>query len=160
MRIRPAETSDVPEVARVWQAGWLDAHEGRVPEALMAERTESFFTKTAEELVGSTLVAVGDDDAVLGVVLLHDDELFQLAVAQDARGRGVGEALVSTAEERIGLDHDRAELAVVSGNTPARRLYERCGWTDLGEVVMPARAADLDDEPVPVVVHHYVKQLR
>jgi len=160
MRIRPAEDTDAPEVARVWRAGWLDAHTGRVPDALMAERTESYFAKTAEDLVDSTLVAVDEDDRVLGVVLLHDDELFQLAVSEAARGRGVGQALVAAAEERISQRHDRAELAVVSANLPARRLYERCGWTDLGEVVMPARAADLDDEPIPVVVHHYVKQLR
>lgn len=160
MEIRPAAESDVPEVARVWRAGWLDAHVGRVPDALMAERTESYFTQTAEDLVDSTLVAVDDGGGVLGVVLIHDDELFQLAVAQEARGRGVGQALVGAAEERIGTAYDRAELGVVSANTAARRLYERCGWTDLGEVVMSARAANLDDEPVPVVVHHFVKQLR
>lgn len=159
MQIRPAEDSDVPKVARVWRAGWLDAHVGHVPDALMAERTEAYFTQTAQDLVGSTLVAT-DGDSVLGVVLLHDDELFQLAVAQGARGRGIGQALVSAAEERIGRDFDRAELSVVAANAPARRLYERCGWTDLGEVVHHARAANLDDEPVPVVVHHFVKQLR
>lgn len=160
MRIRPAESADAPEVARVWRAGWLDAHVGHVPDALMAERTESYFSQTAEDLVDSTLVAVDDDGTLLGVVLLHDDELFQLAVAQGARCRGIGRALVSAAEDRIGLDHDRAELSVVAANTPARRLYERCGWTDLGEVVHHARAANLDDEPIPVVVHHFVKQLR
>jgi ribosomal protein S18 acetylase RimI-like enzyme len=160
MKIRPAVQSDLADVARVWRVGWLDAHVGRVPEALMAERTESYFTQTAEDLVDSTLVAVDDDDSVLGVVLIHDEELFQLAVDGDARGRGIGQALVGAAEERIGTGHDRAELAVVSANTAARRLYERCGWTDLGEVVLPARAANLDDEPVPVVVHHFVKDLR
>jgi ribosomal protein S18 acetylase RimI-like enzyme len=160
MQIRSVEATEVPEVARVWRAGWLDAHVGRVPDALMAERTESYFSQTAEDLVDSTLVAVDDDGSVLGVVLIHDDELFQLAVAQEARGRGVGQALVSAAEERIGADYDRAELGVVSANTTARRLYERCGWTDLGEVVFPARAANLDDEPVLVAVHHFVKQLR
>ncbi|MGY2873174.1 ribosomal protein S18 acetylase RimI-like enzyme [Marmoricola sp. URHA0025 HA25] len=158
--IRPAEASEVPEVARVWRAGWLEAHTGRVPDALMAERTESYFTRTAEDLVDATLVAVDDDGGLLGVVLIHDDELFQLAVAPAVRGRGVGQALVSAAEERIGGEYDRAELAVVAANTPARRLYERCGWTDLGEVVHPARAADLDDDPIPVVVHHFVKELR
>lgn len=150
----------MPEVARVWRAGWLDAHVGHVPDALMAERTESYFSQTAADLVDSTLVAVDEEGTLLGVVLLHDDELFQLAVAREARRQGVGEALVKAAEERIGADHDRAELAVVAANAPARALYERCGWTDLGEVVMPARAANLDDEPVPVLVHHFVKQLR
>jgi ribosomal protein S18 acetylase RimI-like enzyme len=160
MQIRSADAADLPEVARVWRAGWLDAHVGHVPDALMAERTEPYFTQTAEDLVDSTLVAVDDDGVVLGVALIHEDELFQLAVAEDARRRGVGQALVTAAEERISVGYDRAELAVVSANTAGRRLYERCGWTDLGEIVQPARAANLDDEPVPVKAHHFVKQLR
>ena len=160
MQIRPALESDVPEVARVWRAGWLDAHVGHVPDALMAERTEAYFSQTAADLVDSTLVAVDDGGDVLGVALIHDDELFQLAVTQDARRRGIGSALVAAAEERIAADYDRAELAVVSANLPARLLYEHCGWTDLGEIVQPARAANLDDEPVPVNAHHFVKDLR
>jgi ribosomal protein S18 acetylase RimI-like enzyme len=158
MVIRPAEESDVPEVARVWAAGWRDAHVGHVPEALLAVRTEEYFARTAAELVGTTLLAV-DDDTVLGVVMVDGEELFQLAVAAEARGRGVGQALVTAAEELIGAAHDRAELAVVPGNSTARRLYERCGWTDLGEVTMPARPGEAGGPPVPVVVRHYVKQL-
>jgi ribosomal protein S18 acetylase RimI-like enzyme len=138
----------------------MDAHVGHVPDALMAERTESYFTQTAADLVDATLMAVDDDGTVLGVALLHDNELFQLAVVQEARRRGIGQALVAAAEERIGADYDRAELAVVSANTAARKLYEHCGWTDLGEIVQPARAANLDDEPIPVRAHHFVKDLR
>ena len=92
--------------------------------------------------------------------MLHTlHELFQLAVTRDARRRGIGQALVTAAEALIGADHDRAELAVVSANLPARRLYEHCGWTDLGEIVQPARAANLDDEPIPVRAHLFVKEL-
>jgi ribosomal protein S18 acetylase RimI-like enzyme len=158
MLIRPAGESDVPEVARVWAAGWRDAHVGHVPEALLAVRTEEYFARTAAELVGTTLLAV-DDDTVLGVVMVDGEELLQLAVTSAARGRGVGQALVTAAEELIGAAHDRAELAVVPGNSTARRLYERCGWTDLGEVTMPARPGEPGGPPVPVVVRHYVKQL-
>lgn len=160
MRIRPAEEQDVPEVARVWRAGWLDAHVGHVPETLLAVRTEEYFARTSDELVGTTRVAVDDDGHVLGVVLVDGDELFQLAVAAEARGRGVGQALVTAAEELIAIDHDLAELAVVPANTTARRLYERCGWTDKGDVTLPARPGEPGGAPVPVLVRHYVKQLR
>ena len=160
MQIRPAEESDAPEVARVWRAGWLDGHVGHVPEELLAARTEEYFAETAASLVGSTLLAVDDVQRVLGVVMVDGEELFQLAVASQARGRGVGEALVSAAEGLIAARHERAELAVVPGNAVARRLYERCGWTDLGEVTLAARPASPGGEPIPVVVRHYVKQLR
>jgi len=156
--IRPAEPSDLPEAARVWRAGWLDAHVGQVPDALLAERTEAYFTRTVDEMADSTLVAVDDDGTLRGVVMVHEAELFQLAVSGGARGRGVGQALVGAAEELIAVGHDFAELAVVPGNLTARRLYERCGWVDQGEIAHPARPGDPGDEPIPVVVHHYVKR--
>ena len=160
VQVRAAELRDVDEVVRVWRAAWHEAHAGRVPDTLIAERTDAYFTQTAEDLVDSTFVAVDDDGTVLGVVLVHDDELFQIAVVPEVRLRGIGRALMNAAEERIATAHDRAELGVVSANTGGRRFYERCGWTDLGEVVQPARAANLDDEPVRVLAHHYVKDLR
>jgi ribosomal protein S18 acetylase RimI-like enzyme len=160
MRIRPAVAADIPEIARVWRAGWLDGHVGNVPDEVVAARDEAHFLRTSEELVDTTLLAVDDDDTVLGVVLITDEELGQLAVAAEARGKGIGQALVTAAEELIAVDHDRAELGVAPGNTTARRLYERCGWTDLGDVTMPARPDELGGLPVPVVLRHYVKQLR
>jgi ribosomal protein S18 acetylase RimI-like enzyme len=160
MRIRPAVAADIPEIARVWRAGWLDGHVGNVPDEVVAARDEAHFLRTSEELVDTTLLAVDDDDTVLGVVLVTDEELGQLAVAAEARGRGIGQALVTAAEELIAVNHDRAELGVAPGNTTARRLYERCGWTDLGDVTMPARPDELGGLPVPVVLRHYVKQLR
>jgi ribosomal protein S18 acetylase RimI-like enzyme len=160
VRIRAAEVGDVDEVARVWQAAWLDAHLGRVPDALMAERTDAYFRQTAGDLVDSTLVAVGDDGEVLGVVLVHDNELFQIGVEPAARRQGIGRALMDAAEARIAMEYDRAELGVLSTNTVGRRFYAQCGWTDLGEIVQPARAADLADEPVPVQAHLFSKDLR
>lgn len=159
-QIRAAEVADVDEVARVWRTAWHDAHDGRVPDALLAERTDAYFRQTAGDLVDSTLVAVGDDGEVLGVVLIHDDELFQIGVEGHARRQGIGRALMRAAEARIGTQYERAELGVLSANTVGRRFYEQCGWTDHGEIVQPARAADLDDEPVPVRAHLFSKDLR
>jgi ribosomal protein S18 acetylase RimI-like enzyme len=160
MRIRRAVPADIPEIARVWRAGWLDGHVGNVPDEVVAARDEAHFLRVSTEQVDTTLLAVDDDGQLLGVVLVDGEELLQLAVASEARGRGVGQALVTAAEELIGLDHDLAELGVAPGNTTARRLYERCGWTDRGEVTMPARPDEPGGLPVPVVLRHYVKQLR
>lgn len=160
MRIRRAVPADIPEIARVWRAGWLDGHVGNVPDEVVAARDEAHFLRVSTEQVDTTLLAVDDDGQLLGVVLVDGEELLQLAVASEARGRGVGQALVTAAEELIALEHDLAELGVAPGNTTARRLYERCGWTDRGEVTMPARPDEPGGLPVPVVLRHYVKQLR
>jgi hypothetical protein len=48
--------------------------------------------------------------------------------------------------------HRRAWLAVASGNTRARRFYERAGWVDEGAFDY---AAEGPDGSIPVPCHRY-----
>jgi ribosomal protein S18 acetylase RimI-like enzyme len=61
-------------------------------------------------------------------------EVVSLWVRPAARGNGVGEALITaTAEWAKSRDHDALSLWVTESNTPARKLYERCGFALTGE---------------------------
>lgn len=56
-------------------------------------------------------------------------QLISMWVAPGARGRGLGERLVAEVKEwAAGAGVERLLLDVTSGNEPARRLYERCGF--------------------------------
>ncbi|WP_051217757.1 GNAT family N-acetyltransferase [Nocardioides insulae] len=84
---------------------------------------------------GSLLVAVADGDGFLGYAagrVQPDGEgyLDYLAVAESARGRGVGEALVSTLGRRILAASPRGtvNLTVQDHRSPAVALYERLGF--------------------------------
>ncbi|MEU0337194.1 GNAT family N-acetyltransferase [Streptomyces sp. NPDC006193] len=59
----------------------------------------------------------------------HVRQIQGLAVHEDARGRGVGRALVrAAAEEARRRGARRLTLRVLAHNTPARRLYESEGF--------------------------------
>lgn len=60
--------------------------------------------------------------------------LQTLCITPDFRGRGLGSALVAFAEERIFREHPNVFLCVSSFNHGARRLYERLGYTVVGEL--------------------------
>jgi ribosomal protein S18 acetylase RimI-like enzyme len=63
-----------------------------------------------------------------------DRYLSYLWVAPDHRRRGVGQRLVRTMLARLRANGvERAWLWVLDGNEPARRLYERLGFTSTGE---------------------------
>jgi ribosomal-protein-alanine acetyltransferase len=67
--------------------------------------------------------------------------LYSIAVAADARGQGIGEALLEAAERaasRRGCDRLRLEVRV--DNAGAQRLYERRGYRRFGR-----RAAYYED---------------
>ena len=61
-------------------------------------------------------------------------DLVSMWVRPSARGLGVGEALVEAAASWArARDFGSLSLWVTESNAPARRLYERCGFTPTGE---------------------------
>ncbi|MEO3827911.1 GNAT family N-acetyltransferase [Actinomadura sp. B10D3] len=158
MILRAARQDDVPRLAPLWRAAWLDGHAGHVPDELMEVRGPEHFEVHAEKYAPSTIVAVDEEDRLLGLIILGDDdgEVIQLAVDRSVRGGGVGGALLRSAEERFAGRHSEAWLAVVPGNTRARRFYEFHGWRDMGPMTYSAPTAT---GSVDVPVHRYVKPL-
>ncbi|ROP40474.1 GNAT family N-acetyltransferase [Saccharothrix texasensis] len=72
----------------------------------------------------------------------HRAEVAKLLVRRDARGSGLGRALLDVAER--GAAERGATLLVLDTQTgsAAERLYRRAGWTEAG--VIPDYAADPD----------------
>jgi GNAT superfamily N-acetyltransferase len=152
--LRPAAADDAPVIAEIWLLGWRDGHLGSVPEELAAVRTEESFRTRAAQRVGDTTVAV-IDDRVAGFVMVVDDEVEQVYVAADHRGAGVADTLMAEAERQVrAAGHTTAWLAVVAGNTRARRFYERRGWSDGGRFDYAAAA---EGGSILVPSHRYVK---
>jgi ribosomal protein S18 acetylase RimI-like enzyme len=104
----------------------------------LLERGDAFvlFAAAGEAPVGYAVVKIrpGDDDT--WPVGAHLAELISLAVAADARGQGLGTALMDAVDaelERRGV-HD-LEVAVMAGNDRALRFYERRGLRT-GEILL------------------------
>jgi ribosomal protein S18 acetylase RimI-like enzyme len=138
---------------------WLGYTAEREP--LFAAALEATYAQTLDcaELVGLRSVsdvlaghrATGVHDPALWWLLMRGDkpagallltripqrgalEVVYLGLAQPYRGQELGEALVSKALEACGaVGATRLTLAVDDGNTPARRLYERCGFVQFAE---------------------------
>ena len=109
------------------------------------------------------LVAL-DDDGIIGTVSLvpaampnqpHRADIAKMMVAQRARGRGVGAALL-TAVEALAMAQGRTTLVLdtISGSAAAR-LYERAGWEKVGDI--PAYALMPDGKMAPTTF--YTKRL-
>jgi ribosomal protein S18 acetylase RimI-like enzyme len=153
--LRGATPADVDAIAAVWHAGWRDGHLGHVPAALHPHRTLWHFRERVPPRLRTTTVAtIGS--AVVGFVVVHDDEIEQVYVAEETRGSGVADALLARGESIIAEGHDRAWLAVVAGNARARRFYQRNGWRDLGAIDYPAETAG---GPLSVPCRRYEKRV-
>ena len=154
--LRAARAQDARDIAEIWHRGWRDGHLGLVPQELVDVRTEASFRRRASERISDTTVATVDG-AVVGFVMVVDDEVEQVYVAAAYRGTGVAKALIGEAEHQVRANgHGKAWLAVVAGNARARAFYERAGWVDEGPFDYLAAA---EDGPIAVPCWRYTKLL-
>lgn len=80
-----------------------------------------------------------DDSAVGGFLILCMTGAFvgyiqTICIHPDQRGRGLGSQLVAFAEQRILAQFPNVFMCVSSFNPDARRLYERLGYSVVGEL--------------------------
>jgi GNAT superfamily N-acetyltransferase len=153
--LRPATDADTDAVAALWRAAWRDGHLGHVSEELVAIRTPESFRERSAVRIPRTAVAVDGDGGIAGFVTTEADEVEQVFVGAGHRGTGVAGLLLTEGERRVAAaGHPRAWLAVVDGNTRARRFYERRGWVDEGAYL---HRADAPDGTIEVPCRRYVK---
>ena len=154
--LRPATAGDAPHVAVIWCAGWRDGHLGGVPDELVAVRTSESFHRRAAARVRDTTVAT-IDGSVGGFIMVVGDELEQVYVAREHRGRGVSQLLLTAAEHQVADNgFGEAWLAVVASNARARAFYARAGWIDRGLFDYQASA---ETGPISVPAHRYIKRV-
>ena len=140
MRIRAYQRADVPQMRAIWnevvRAG--DAFP-QFDELADDAEAEAFFESQTR-----TAVAVDDDGRVLGLYILHPNNIGRCshtantsyAVDSAARGQGVGRALVQDSLDNLvpcgfrGLQFN----AVVASNVRAIRLYESMGFDRIGVI--------------------------
>lgn len=133
LSIRLALPDDEEELARLDRAEWSPLHEV-LPEQQPPYRP--FFDE--RHLPGDCLVAEADR-RILGYIRLgfpnglaanaHVRQIQGFVVSDQARGRGVGRALIrAITEETRRRGVRRLTLRVLGHNTPARRLYESEGF--------------------------------
>lgn len=146
MQIRPVQPEEWPEYRAIRLAALADSPDAfgstlADEQVLSDERWQQRVDGGAPGEHRVLFVAVDDHGDWVGMVGTYspadpgaDVELISMWVAPAGRGRGTGKLLVQFV---LSWARDR-ELATVglwvtSGNDSARRLYERCGFTDNGE---------------------------
>ena len=143
----PVTPATPPAAVASWTQGVEDGVAFPQTVLLTLEEGAAFF---AEQTL--TAVAVDEDGTVLGIYILHPNNIGRCghianasyAVERSARGRGGGEALVRDSlrqAKAFGFTIMQFN-AVVATNTRALRLYEKVGFTRLGVIPKGFRLPD------------------
>jgi ribosomal-protein-alanine N-acetyltransferase len=122
---RPATAADIERVSEIERASFSDPWSRGSFDRLVRDDRVHF------------AVACSSDGAIVGYVVawfvMDEGEIADLAVAPEARGRGVGAALLD-ATIRVARAHGTSALylEVRDSNAPARRLYGSFGFMEVG----------------------------
>jgi len=134
---------------------------------LSAARAETFWHGVGESVArGERILLVAEDPAgpVLGTVQVvlaqpenqpHRGDVAKMLVHRRARGRGLGAALLTAAEEAARASGKTVLVLDTVTGSSADRLYSRHGWQRVGEI--PNYALWPDGRLCPTTVFH--KQL-
>lgn len=147
MKIRKYTPDDLGQMVGIWNEVVEEGIAFPQEELLTAETGGEFFA-----LQSWCGVAEGDDGAVLGLYILHPNNVGRCghicnasyAVLGSCRGQHIGEKLVRDCIARAGeLGFKVLQFnAVVETNIHARHLYERIGFTQLGVIPHGFRMKD------------------
>lgn len=106
---------------------------------------------------GAELIVASQGGRAVGFTLFAPRaaslEIFYLAVAPDAWGRGVAAALLASVEEFArGISRTAVDLWVISDNDRAISVYQRAGFVDSGELHHDAASGRSECRMVKVLV--------
>ncbi len=144
--VRAYTKADLPAMTGIWNQVVEEAVAFPQEEPLTAETAPAFFAAQSHCGVAET------EGQVVGLYILHPNNvgrcghLCNASYAVDAsrRGQGVGEHLVRDCMDRARALGFRVLQfnAVVATNAPARHLYEKLGFQQLGVIPGGFRLAD------------------
>lgn len=122
--LRRATAADARDAADVWLRSFAAA----LP-TVVRPRTDDEVREYFHHVVvplREAWVAEAARGEVVGVMVLEGEELSQLHLAPEWRGRGIGDRFVALAKEH---GPGRLSLWTFQVNAPAHRFYERHGFT-------------------------------
>ncbi len=123
--VRPMVSDDLSQVAQIEKESF--------PQPLSAQ----YFQR---ELVVNSIaryIVASEDDTILGYagvwLIVGEIHIITIAVRPDRRRRGVGELLLIAVFD-LALEHKARliTLEVRNSNTPARAMYQKYGFADVG----------------------------
>jgi GNAT superfamily N-acetyltransferase len=132
--LRSAGAGDRGAIVDVFWACWTKSYAAALPAELVSRLdrpgAEELWERALTDPETSTVVAIGDDQRVVGITRWSGDTVHSLYVDPDAQGAGTGRLLLAHAESAIAAGgFDRAHLWVFDGNAPALAFYARQGWS-------------------------------
>lgn len=123
MELKLADKEDLSTIAELEQTFVFPLSEEELHKLHENETFRIIIWKEKDEILGHCVL----------FRVLDEGEITSFAVRKDLRGKGIGEAFLKELLEYLRKDGAKiAYLDVRQSNLPARKLYEKCGFSEIG----------------------------
>ncbi|MGZ8630095.1 MAG: diaminopimelate decarboxylase [Actinomycetota bacterium] len=157
VRVRPARPQDARSYLAFWTAIVEEGHNVRSERVTSTARVYRRRFRRPWTDREAQIVAVDDADRLIGHLYIQREDhpatrhvaTLGIAVAADARGRGVGTALMTEAirwARSVGVD--KIVLSVYPSNAGAIALYRRFGFVEEGRLARHSRKSYGDEDEI------------
>ncbi|WP_087111827.1 GNAT family N-acetyltransferase [Parendozoicomonas haliclonae] len=139
MQIHEVTTSDFPEMLAVWEDSVRATHD------FLSEDDIQFLKPIVLEQAFPAVIlrcVKNNAGAILGFIGVHEQSIEMLFVLSDARGQGIGKALLNHVVAEFGCNR----VDVNEQNPQARGFYEHCGFK-----VVSRSPLDGQEKPFPIL---------
>lgn len=135
-RLREATPDDIPAIQEVGRRVWHATYRELLKQETITAAIEAWYDDEAlrdsltRESAVTFVVDTGEDIRGYGTTTWEDHtaELKSLYVHPDHQGQGLGTALLAKLIETMPFRIHKLTLRVLTGNTGAKRFYERHGF--------------------------------
>jgi RimJ/RimL family protein N-acetyltransferase len=147
MLLRDAESSDLPALVDLQQAGSVRALGHVFPQDRFPFPREAILARWAAEIADPdvSVLSIDHDGRLAGFAALRADELLHFGMAVDTWGTGLAAMAHDHLLPRLAVA-GRPWLRVFEENHRARRFYEKMGWRRTG------RSSRSDFPPHPILL--------
>jgi GNAT superfamily N-acetyltransferase len=159
-RIREADATDAPAIARVHVESWRTTYPGIMPDDFLAnlsvERRARFWAEALANPDRATFAFVAEDETgtVIGFASggpeleqdpVYSGELYAIYLLADAQRQGIGRQLTRAVAERLAAAGHEAMLVWVAAENPFRRFYAALGGVPVREKQVTIGGASLTE---------------
>lgn len=138
MVIREAVSSDIEKISEIYVKNHRETYSGLLSDNYFENLTSDYAKdkwSTYFYNEGSKIWVVYNDDEFLGFAAGTEDKnlaetwyLDSLHIAENARGKGIGTALIKTMmKHAVKNGYSNMSVCIVKGNDNAERLYKKLG---------------------------------
>ncbi|WP_300559449.1 GNAT family N-acetyltransferase [Companilactobacillus sp.] len=129
--------TDFDVVKDVYYQTWKTSYRGMIPQEYL-DSLDKTITWHPEKLVGSTYIAVSQQNKIIGVCTYGQSrderfpnmgEVYSIYVLPEWQSGGVGQSLLARSLHKLKAQYDQIYLAVLEKNEPAQKFYESFGFS-------------------------------